>query len=235
MKRARLEEEEEEQSYIDWTRLFHIESILLVLHPYLSTTDLIHLSCVNKHMNTSWINNERRLSVLNMRERIQDMTGRVYNVKNPVRCIKSAYLKALKPVKLEKGKWRFTCWRCQNQYSIRLSLVTHRDFKARTCLECAKRIFHKNHTLAGGSDVFYNIWVIISDEEDEKEDGGYLVPYITQWPRDLIQRIEDFIRPHIIRVRFVEDCTMSYIHKDYLQEPIAWVREAFASPPPAAE
>ena len=235
MKRLReVEEEQEEQSYIDWTRLFHIESILLVLHPYLSTTDLIRLSCVNKYMNTGWINNERRLSVLNMRERIADMTGRIYNVKNPIRCIKSAYLKAQTPVKLAKGKSTFTCWQCQKRKSIRLYLVDRELFEARTCLKCAKWIYINARGLVYSAFIFHDIWDYATEKE-EKEGRAYFVPYISQWPPDLRKRIEDFIRPHIIRVRFMEDCIDCYIHKDYLQEPIAWVREAFASPPPAAE
>lgn len=230
MKRARLEEEEreqEEQSSIDWTRIFNMESILLVLHPYLSTPDLIYLSCVNKHMNTSWINNERRLSVLHMRERIRDMTGRVYHVKNPVRCIKSAYLNAQEPVKLAKGKSTFTCWQCQKKKSIRLHLVSHDLFKARTCLTCAQWIYINTRSLVFSAFAFHNIWDGIPKEDR--------VPYIGQWPPDLKKRIENFIRPHIITARFNDDYSDSYIHKDFLKEPIAWVREAFASPPQTNE
>jgi hypothetical protein len=70
---------------VDWPSLFHMESILEILQRYLSTSDLIRgISCLNKRMNTTWINCERRLSVLNMRERVHQMTGRLYKARNPI-------------------------------------------------------------------------------------------------------------------------------------------------------
>lgn len=143
MKRVRSEEEEVVVVLVDWVALFHVESILIILHPYLSTADVIHLSCVNKKMNTTWINDERRLSVLQMRKRVHDFTGRLYNVRNPLIYMKKAVLKALALPK--PGSKRFTCWKCKTSKSM-IHLVTIRQlFPYTTCVECAKKKMEETH------------------------------------------------------------------------------------------
>lgn len=155
MKRIRAEEEEEELTTVDWTRLFHIDCILVVLQRYLSTPDLIHLSCVNKWMNTTWINNDRRLRILNMRERVHQLTGRLYGARtNPVLFMKKACRKASGlPV---KGAKKFTCWKCKHSKSMS-HFVTKRDlFPFATCVECAKKKMEETHLC--GSTYFAIEW-----------------------------------------------------------------------------
>jgi hypothetical protein len=120
-----------------------MECILVVLHPYLSTVDLIRLSCVNKRMNTTWINNERRLSVLQMRKRILKLTGRKYEVKNPLLFVKKAAIKALK---CYPGlKKTFNCFRCKAVKTIATLTMDRVLFPYATCGSCAQIIMEKTH------------------------------------------------------------------------------------------
>lgn len=156
MKRAReVNDEMEEASgveVVNWCRVFEIEAILMVLNPYISTRDLIRLSRVNKHMYTTWITNERRLGVLRMRERVKDVTNRVYK-KNPLFFIRSASLKACSPIIGNQGK--FKCWRC-NHYRHVCDLADSRIFKLHTCFNCAKVRIDKTHVLF--ANLYWTIW-----------------------------------------------------------------------------
>jgi hypothetical protein len=154
MKRVRSEQEEEdEDKKIDWQRLFHMECILSVLHPYLSTADLIHLSCVNKCMNTTWINNERRLSVLGMRDRVLLATGRKYNVRNPLLFLKKALYKACAAP--EKDAKRFKCWECKRPKLMKWLAIDRERWPASTCIECAKESMDKHYFNLPYSDSIY--------------------------------------------------------------------------------
>jgi transcription elongation factor Elf1 len=147
MKRIR-ENDEQEGVIVDWSSLLHMECILVVLHPYLSTVDLIHLSCVNKRMNTTWINNERRLSVLQMRDRILKLTGRKYEVKNPLLFVKKAAIKALKcypPPAMQGLKKTFKCIRCNAAKTIATLAMDRVLFPYATCGSCAESGMEKRY------------------------------------------------------------------------------------------
>lgn len=155
MKRLRAEEQEEKEEEVDWTRLFHMEGILMILQRYLSTTDLIHLSCVNKRMNTTWINDERRLSVLGMHRRIFQVTGRQYNRRsNPLLFTKKACRKASELP--NKGAKKFTCWKCKHNKGISHLVSDRTLFPFITCVECAKKRMEETHLC--GSTYFAIEW-----------------------------------------------------------------------------
>lgn len=145
MKRSRTSSEEEEQAVVvvDWPSLFHMESILMVLQQYLPTSALIWLSCVNKRMNTTWISDERRLGVLHMKERILEITGREYKVKNPVKSIRKACLKSVNEP--EEGAKKFYCWVCHKQRSVLCLALQRKRWPCATCLECAKNGMEGNY------------------------------------------------------------------------------------------
>lgn len=154
MKRLREEEEEEVVvEFVDWIRLFHIESILMVLHPYLSIQDLIHLSQTNKNMNTTWINNERRLSVLGMRERVFVLLGRSYNVKNPVLCVKKLAIKSLRAPAPDART--FKCWYCSREKRREFLATNRQRWKYATCRACAIESLGKHYVHPCGLERFY--------------------------------------------------------------------------------
>lgn len=121
---------------VDWPSLFHMESILEILQRYLSTRDLIlGLSCLNKRMNTTWINCERRLSVLDMRERVHQMTGRLYKARNPILFMKKAIAESRRLPKA--GARRFRCWECSASKNVTRLVCDRVRFPCATCFSCA--------------------------------------------------------------------------------------------------
>lgn len=219
MKRGRCDEEEQSLEVKDWVRLFHIESILAVLHPYLSTRTLIRLSCVNKRMNTTWINNERRLGVLNMRNRIFVIRGRYYK-RNPLTFVKKASLKACSPP--APGEGVFKCWECNGLRSI-YNLFDQRIFKHTTCNECAKGLFRK--TYVEFNSLFYELWKWNQHLPSPSLDGR-------KWLGEFIDRqILEAITPYLFTYRFECPVRKDYVLRYHVERIIYWLRKAYPAPP----
>lgn len=219
MKRGRCDEESQNSEFKDWVGLFHIESILAALNPYLSTRTLIRLSCVNKRMNTTWINNERRLGVLNMRNRIFVIRGRHYK-KNPLIFIKKASLKACSP----PGKWSFKCWECDRTESVTYELMDQRVCKLATCYSCAKKYFEKNYILY--SRIFWVLWNYFPHFPKPTHQG-------TRWMGgDLERAILEEATRHLITIKTgFYNVGKDYIHKSHFGRIIYWLRKAYPAPP----
>lgn len=164
---------------VGWVWLFHMESILIVLHPYLTTKDLISLSSVNKIMNTTWINNERRLSVLCMRDRVFELTNRRYNVKNPLLHIKREVVKALVPRHI------FKCWRCMKK---RKHLADQTYFRLATCTRCAETYLRK-HNVQGIDGVYNYLYRNCTDS---------VKPQFSIWFNNLRDKLE----PRLLQYQF---------------------------------
>lgn len=199
MKRLRTEDEEKEEPLplIDWTRLFHMDGILVVLQRYLSTADLIHLSCVNKRMNTTWINSDRRLQIFDMRRRVHQLTGRLYGARsNPVLFMKKACRKASGlPA---KGAKKFTCWKCKHSKSM-THFVTKRDlFPFATCVECAKKKMEETHLC--GSTYFAIEWYL----KKVLVPIGIPVYYLEIWLRENKSVLEKTMEMHLKAFYFNE-------------------------------
>lgn len=211
MKRVRSDEEKEEAAAaVDWTRLFHMECILSVLHPHLSTPDLIRLSLVNKTMSTTWINNERRLSVLNMRERIFRLLGRRYNVKNPIASVKR--LAAKSRVSPKFGAKRFKCWRCNSCRTVN-NLVTNRErWKYATCLTCAHLSMTKHYVNVKNVTDLY--WHIIGQSGLLRK--GRRTQF-DRWYRKETQNLQKILDTQCFDMHFSSTDMRSYIHKSFIK------------------
>lgn len=206
MKRGRaLSLEHERNVGVDWLSLFHIESVLFILHRYLSTPDLIHLSCVNKRMNTTWINNERRLSVLGMRNRVYELTGRKYKG-NPLVYIKKASLKARTPVPIGT---QFKCWKCRKD---RLIFADQTYFKHKTCPGCAETIIRK-HNIEGMDNIYWCLF-----RELPKLRGGLI-----DWFKKSKSRIKAHVEPYEFYVDYM-NWVGHYIPESALKEVIEWAK-----------
>lgn len=221
MKRGRCDEEEQSLEVKDWVALFHIESILATLNPYLSTCTLIRLSCVNKRMNTTWINNERRLSVLNMRNRIFVIRGRHYK-RNPLTFIKKASLKACSPP--VPGEELFTCWECDKRESVTYELMDQRVCKLATCYSCAQKYVEKGYILY--SDLFWKLWRWFPHFPHPTNRG-------TRWMGgDLERAILEEATRHLITIKTgFYNVGKDYIHKSHFRRIIYWLRKAYPVPP----
>lgn len=212
MKRLRSdhEEDQEKKEKVDWQRLFHMECILAILHPYLSTSDLIHLSCVNKCMNTTWINNERRLSVLQMRNRVLDATGRKYNVRNPLLYLKRALKKACAAPK--QGAKKFKCWVCKRPKLIKYLAIDRHRWLASTCIGCAKQSMDKHYFYVAHSDSIYNV-IFYSTNLWFNQAGRDKFDEWYEKEKDGIQKIFETQRFRV-RLTWTED--RLYVHRSFL-------------------
>jgi hypothetical protein len=214
MKRIRENDEQEGVAY-DWPSLLHMECILVVLHPYLSTVDLIHLSCVNKRMNTTWINNKRRLSVLQMRDRLHKLTGRKYEKKNPLLFAKMAAIKALKCSPTIGGlKKTFKCFRCNNVKTIATFTMDRVLFPYATCHVCAQLEMRKNYERC------YNLidstfCFLMRDLKQHSIDE----PTASVWCTNFLKKpdVLSELEKNRVCLKFGDYCFDYYIHKSFLQ------------------
>lgn len=221
MKRLREEEEEEEEEKeVDWQRIFHWECILVVLHPYLSTSDLIHLSCVNKNMYTTWINNERRLSVLQMRNRVFRATGRKYNVKNPLLFLKKAFKKAC-AISKTGGKKKFKCWVCNRTRSVTYLAMDRERWPASTCDGCARNTMQKHYVrIDNVKDIYWYIYGRLNLWEKIQPRSVF-----DEWYRDEYANLEKIMYAQHFYVRVIAHESLSYLHKSFIAPFVERARE----------
>lgn len=214
MKRSRSSSNSEEQqdqllvgaAVVDRPSLFHMESILMVLQRYLPTSALIWLSCVNKRMNTTWISDERRLGVLHMKERILELTGREYKVKNPVKSIRKACLKSVNEP--EEGAKKFYCWICRKPRSVKKLTLKRKQWPCATCLECAKKSMKRNYVEM--DDVFYHV-------ENKSYGPGWNERLYNEWLSSNRERITSMIRQQAFMVFFNTYNLKRYVHLSHIE------------------
>lgn len=176
MKRVRDEEDDQsddEHPALDWLRLFHDRCILMVLAPYLSLADIVHLSCVNKKMYYEWVHHEERVDVLQLRQRIRDLTGRNYTKKLPLQILRREALKARAPIWTTAGT-KFVCFWCQRSCTT-MKLGNRDYFPYATCERC---IFSEHK--------FRDVWTYCpADWIEEQVNKRISLGSLYRWPQEM--------------------------------------------------